>query len=118
MKHLANSRHDPLIWCGLCFLISFMGFWLPPLAEKFVTPYDNPGGGVIWIFTGPFVVAAGIRSYFAFRKLNATSSQDGQTGWSGLMFTLGFILTLGVILPAIICLFIDISMCFMFFHHL
>ena len=109
MKPLVNRRYDSLVWCGLCFVISFVGFWLPPLAENLVSSYDSPGGGVIWIFTGPFVLAAGIGSIFACRRLVATRRQEGQQAPSRFMIALGVIFTLGAISPILIFLF---AICF------
>jgi hypothetical protein len=113
-KPSANSRYDSIIWCGLCFLISFIGFWLPLLADKFMSSDDNPGGGAIWIVTGPFILAAGIGSIFACRRLIATRHQGGQPASSRFMIALGVIFTLGALSPILIFLF---AICFMLIFH-
>lgn len=102
---LMTAHYDPLVWCGVCFLVAVMGYWIPCWAPQ----KDDPDSriGIIVIYTGPFVIAAGVRSIFACRRLYIeTKTSDGQ---SNPIRVLGLVLTVGTVLPAAWLMFLFVS---------
>jgi cytochrome c oxidase assembly factor CtaG len=107
MKSLVNHRHDPLIWCALCFIVSAVGFWWPMVASNIGPESNDSRLGMFIMFTGPFVLAAGIRAIFACRRLFIVSRSFDQNAPSlKLLLGVGVMLTVGTVLPAAWILFV------------
>jgi hypothetical protein len=106
MKPLIPPRYDPLGWCGLCFVVVAVGFWWPFLEANFGPDSRDSRIGIVVVFTGPFVLAAGIRSVFACRRLLTT--EEPCKAPTALVAT-GFALTTGAVLPVLWLLFVLVS---------
>ena len=95
------------MWCGLCFLVSVVGFWWPMFMANFGPDATESRLGMVILFTGPFVLAAGIRSVFACRRLFFLSrGADRETAGLRLSLAFGVLFTIGATLPAVWVLFV------------
>lgn len=108
MKPLIAPRYDPLAWCGLCFLVATVGFWWPFFEANFGPDSADSRIGIVIVFTGPFVIAAAVRSAFAFRRfLVAREHQKPPV----VLIAAAFALTTGAVIPALYLLFILLYAC-------
>lgn len=98
MRSLADSRYDPIIWCGCCFIVSFVAFWVPPMLT------DAPGGSVIWLFTSPFILGASFKALLSCWSLIAKRNKNGQKHLSNAMIVLAVVFTIGTISPILLFL--------------
>lgn len=98
-----NSRLDPLLWCAASFVIAVVGFWWPIAAANFGPDAPDSRLGALTLFTGPFVMAAGVRAVFACRRLLRAETREEIPP---VLRALGLFLTLGAVLPTVWLLFV------------
>jgi hypothetical protein len=110
MKALVTRRYDPLIWCAVCFGIAVVGFWWPFFLANSSSDSDSRVG-MVMLFTSPFLLAAANRSIFAYRRLIIVSRRPEEEGLKPEV-AIGFIFTIGAVLPAAWMLFSSVF----FFH--
>jgi hypothetical protein len=118
-KALSTNCRGPLMWIGLCFLVTAVCYWWPTLAGNFrrdPTDKDIPKGAVMVFgpsisFSAAFFLAAGIGSILACRRLIVMARRSNGRR-ANLIIAFGLMLTAVTALPALLLLLVVVYACY------